>query len=54
MNYLSNEGAERVCAAYGSNYERLAALKEEYDPTNLFCWNENIRPSASGLTQAAV
>jgi FAD/FMN-containing dehydrogenase len=54
VNYLSNEGAERVCAAYGANYERLAALKEEYDPANLFCWNQNIRPGASGLTQAAV
>jgi FAD/FMN-containing dehydrogenase len=54
VNYLSNEGEDRIRAAYGANYERLAALKNEYDPANLFCWNQNIRPSASGRTQAAV
>lgn len=54
VNYLSNEGEDRIRTAYGANYERLAALKNEYDPANLFCWNQNIRPSASGRTQAAV
>jgi FAD/FMN-containing dehydrogenase len=54
VNYLSNEGEDRVRAAYGANYERLTALKNEYDPANLFCWNQNIRPSSSGRTQAAV
>ncbi len=44
VNYLSNEGAERVRMAYGMNYERLSRLKQQYDPTNLFCWNQNIRP----------
>jgi FAD/FMN-containing dehydrogenase len=46
INFLSAEGDERVRAAYGSNYDRLVALKDEYDPTNLFRLNQNIRPSA--------
>jgi hypothetical protein len=31
-------------AAYGSNYPRLVALKDKYDPTNFFCSNRDIRP----------
>ncbi len=50
VNYLGNEGPERVRAAYGVNHERLAALKYKYDGTNLFRWNQNIPPSASGVT----
>jgi FAD/FMN-containing dehydrogenase len=46
INFLSAEGDERVRAAYGVNYDRLVALKDEYDPTNLFRLNQNIRPSA--------
>lgn len=45
VNYLGNEGEERVKAAYGINYERLAILKSKYDPTNLFRFNQNIRPT---------
>jgi len=44
VNYLGNEGAERVRAAYGPNYDRLVALKRKYDPTNFFRLNQNIAP----------
>ena len=46
VNFLSNEGDERVRAAYGDKYDRLVALKDEYDPTNLFRLNQNIMPSS--------
>ena len=50
MNYLgqeADEGAERVKSAYGpEKYERLVALKDNYDPANLFRLNQNIKPSA--------
>jgi FAD/FMN-containing dehydrogenase len=39
-----DESNERVRHAYGENYERLAALKTQYDPTNLFRLNQNIAP----------
>jgi hypothetical protein len=45
VNFLGDEGAERVRAAYGENYGRLAALKQKYDPTNFFRMNQNIRPA---------
>ena len=51
VNYLGSEGdegAERVRAAYGSEkYQRLLALKEQYDSKNLFRLNQNIKPAAS-------
>ena len=46
VNNLSSEGEDRVREAYGSNYDRLAAIKAIYDPTNLFPANQNIRPRA--------
>jgi len=45
VNFLTEDEAERVTAAYGINHERLVRLKGEYDPTNLFRMNQNIRPA---------
>jgi hypothetical protein len=39
------EGQERVRASFGENYNRLAAIKKKYDPTNFFRVNQNIRPA---------
>jgi hypothetical protein len=48
VNYLTgDEAEERVRASYGVNYERLVALKNTYDPDNLFRMNQNIQPTLS-------
>jgi len=46
VNFLTQEEDARVKAAYGSNYDRLAALKKKYDPDNTFRVNQNIGPAA--------
>jgi FAD/FMN-containing dehydrogenase len=46
VNFMMEEGADRVQASYGSNYERLAEIKAKYDPENVFHVNQNIRPAA--------
>ena len=46
VNFLGDEGAARVRQAYpGPTWDRLRAIKRLYDPTNLFCMNQNIPPS---------
>ena len=45
VNFLGDEGETRVRAAYGTHYDRLIALKDKYDPTNVFRLNQNIKPS---------
>ena len=44
VNFMPEDEPDRVSAAYGDNYERLVALKDKYDPTNLFRLNQNIQP----------
>ena len=50
VNFLSDEGAAGVQAAYGDRLARLVALKDRYDPTNVFRLNVNIPPS-DGVTR---
>jgi FAD/FMN-containing dehydrogenase len=48
VNFLGNEGEARIRAAYPSRtWERLAEIKQRYDPTNLFRLNQNIPPNIS-------
>jgi hypothetical protein len=46
VNFMMEEGQGRVQATYRDNYQRLARIKRQYDPTNFFHVNQNIRPSA--------
>ena len=49
VNFLGDEGEARVRAAYpGSTWDRLAAIKRRYDPTNLFRLNQNVPPASEG------
>ena len=48
---MMDEGADRIRATYGENYDRLYAIKAKYDPRNFFNVNQNIRPvTALGST----
>jgi FAD/FMN-containing dehydrogenase len=53
LNFMMEEGDDRIRAAYRGNYKRLAAIKAKYDPANFFRVNQNIRPSAGVDTLAA-
>ncbi|HEV2012091.1 MAG TPA: FAD-binding oxidoreductase [Candidatus Limnocylindria bacterium] len=44
VNFMMDEGQERVQATYRGNYERLAKIKKKYDPDNFFHVNQNIKP----------
>jgi hypothetical protein len=45
VNFISDEGDAGVETAYGHRLKRLTALKDQYDPTNVFRMNANIPPS---------
>jgi hypothetical protein len=53
VNFMMDEGEDRIKATYGDNYERLVTIKNKYDPNNLFRVNQNIKPALKEtLTQA--
>jgi FAD/FMN-containing dehydrogenase len=45
VNFMMDEGEDRVRASYRGHYERLAAIKAKYDPANFFRVNQNIKPA---------
>ena len=45
VNFMMEEGADRIRATYGENYDRLAEIKAKYDPGNFFNVNQNILPA---------
>ena len=47
VNFMMDEGEDRVKATYGGNYARLGKIKAKYDPTNLFRVNQNIKPAGA-------
>jgi FAD/FMN-containing dehydrogenase len=52
-NHVSSDRQDRVRSFYGPEiYARLVAVKDRWDPANVFCHNQNIRPSAA-LSRAA-
>jgi FAD/FMN-containing dehydrogenase len=44
INFMMEEGEDRIRATYGKNYDRLAKIKKRYDPANFFRVNQNIKP----------
>ncbi len=53
VNFMMDEGQERVRATYRDNYARLAAVKKIYDPDNFFHVNQNIQPAQEAGRRAA-
>lgn len=51
VNFMMDEGEDRIRATYGANYDRLQAIKAKYDPKNLFHVNQNIKPKAMSQAQ---
>src|SRR3954469_7822453 len=49
INFMMEEGEDRIKATYGSNYDKLAAVKAKYDPDNLFRVNQNIKPKQGDI-----
>ncbi len=47
VNFMMEEGQDRILATYRENYQRLQAVKAKYDPENFFQVNQNIKPTAT-------
>ncbi len=47
INFMMDEGQDRIKATYGNNYDRLTEIKAKYDPDNFFHVNQNIQPKAA-------
>ena len=45
VNFMMEEGQDRVKASFRGNYDRLATIKKKYDPSNFFRVNQNIKPA---------
>jgi len=45
INFMMEEGEDRIKATYGENYAKLVEVKTKYDPENLFRVNQNIKPA---------
>ncbi len=54
VNFMMDEGEDRIKATYGNNYERLVTIKNKYDPTNFFRVNQNIKPTIKSPSESAV
>jgi len=44
VNFMMEEGVDRIKATYRGNYARLTEIKRKYDPNNFFRINQNIKP----------
>ena len=47
VNFMMDEGVDRIKATYQNNYDRLTEVKRKYDPSNFFHVNQNIRPGSA-------
>lgn len=54
INFMMDEGVDRIKATYKGNYDRLVKIKNKYDPNNLFRVNQNIKPVAAEADAVSV